>query len=548
MRRTLLVAALVAGVTLSGVARGAPERTAAVKATVAVAVSGEGRVVSEPAGAIDCAPRCSAEIDVGAALVLRAVPAAGRALSGWGGECSGTSPTCELVVEGPSSVTATFGSPPALTAPTGVDVTRSAGGTVVSDPAGLIDCGTVCTAAWPGGGNVTIRARASSGFVFRGWRGDCSGNDDACRLTLNQDRDATALFVREPIPSGSSDLVITNRNPPGSGSTTGSLFVQYGDESEFCEDARCTIEDIEHGTPVEITSADGTLRAWEGACTGTAELCRLVMSGPAEVIASFRPDGPRPSFGINVSKSGLGQVRSSPNGIDCPTSTCAAAFGEKTRVRLSATPSSAKWIFVGWRGDCGGTADCSLIADTTRSATAVFRLSRRPLRVELRGRGRGVVRSTPAGIECPPDCTYAFPDGAGVALSAAPQAGSLFAGWTGACTGASCTVSVGAETVVRARFDRCATLDFRGFVAKVLRAPRRIRVALVLTGQARVRVVVLRGRATVRQVRTGRLAPGTRTLSVTIPRRAKAGRHTVRVTLTDACGGTKARTRSVRLR
>ena len=548
MHVRLVTAVLIAVLAVSAVARGAAERAAAVTATVTVAVSGDGRVVSEPAGAIDCAPRCSAEVEVGATLVLRAVPAAGRALSGWDGACSGTSLSCELVVEEATSVTATFGSPPAFPAPIGIDVTRSEGGTVVSDPAGIIDCGTACTAAWPGGGQVTIRARAAGGFRFRGWDGDCSGSDDACRLTLTQDRDATAVFERDPIPSGSSDLVLRNRNPPGSGPTTGTLFVEYGSKTASCEVERCTIPGIAHGTNVAITPGSGTLRAWEGACTGAAELCRIVMSGPAEVIASFRPGGPRPSFGINVSKSGQGQVRSSPNGIDCPLATCAAAFGDRTRVQLTATPASAKWLFAGWRGDCGGTNACTVIADTTRSVTAVFRLLRRPVRVELRGRGRGVVRSTPAGIECPPSCTFAFPDGAGVAFSAAPAAGSLFAGWTGACVGASCALSVGADTVVRARFDRCATLDFRGFVAKVLRGPRRIRVALVLTGPASVRVVVLRGRATIKQLRTGRLAPGTRTLSLTIPRRAKAGRHTVRVTLTDACGGTKTRTRTVRLK
>ena len=548
MRTRLLTAALVALLAVSGVARGTPERTTALTATVTVAVSGEGRVASDPPGAIDCPSRCSAEVAIGATLVLRAVAGSGSVLRGWDGDCSGTAPTCELVVEGPTSVGATYGPPPTLPPPTGIDVTRSEGGSVVSDPAGTIDCGTTCTAAWPGGGQITIRARAAGGFRFRGWDGDCSGTDDACRLTLSEDRDATAVFERDPMPAGSSTLVLRNRNPPGSGATTGTLFVQYGSVSEFCEVDRCTISGIAHGTVVSITPADGTLRAWEGACTGAAELCRIVMSGPAEVVASFRPGGPRPSFGINVAKSGQGRVRSSPNGIDCPAATCAAAFGERTRVQLTATPASARWVFAGWRGDCGGAAECTLIADTTRAATAVFRLVRRPLRVELRGRGRGTVRSTPPGISCPPDCSFAFPEGTDVALSATAAAGSLFTGWTGACTGASCTISVSGEAVARAGFDRCASLDFRGFVPKVLRGPRRVRVALVLTGPARVRVVLLRGRATVRQLRTGRLAAGTRALQLRIPRGAKAGRHTIRVTITDACGGTKARTRPVTIR
>jgi hypothetical protein len=140
-------------------------------------------------------------------------------------------------------------------------------------------------------------------------------------------------------------------------------------------------------------------------------------------------------------------------------------------------------------------------------------------------------------------------DGASVELVASNAAGSVFAGWEGACRGtAGCTVTVAGEPVARARFDRCATLDFAGFVPKVLRAPRRVRIAVVLTGQASLRVALRRSRAVVKQLRTGRLAAGTRTVTLAVPRTAKPGLHTVHVTLSDRCGGTKTRTRTVRLR
>ncbi|HSC92914.1 MAG TPA: hypothetical protein VLB86_14775, partial [Gaiellaceae bacterium] len=332
-------AAVVAILATAAVASGGPQGTAAVKATVTVSVAGGGRVQSDPPGAIDCGATCSAELDVGATLALRALPDSGRELRGWDGECTGRSARCEVVVEGPSSISATFGPAQALSQPNTLAVTRSEGGTVVSDPEGLIDCGSTCSAGWIGGGQVTIRARASGGFRFLGWFGDCSGSDDACRLTLDRDRDAVASFVRNPIPPGSYRITIRNMNPPGSGSTTGTVEVVWnnGNDTFFCGDAECTTPAIAFGTNVELRPDSGTLKEWSGACVGKAELCHLVMSGNAQVTVSFRPGGPPPSFGVNVARSGNGTVRSAPSGIDCgPNSTCAAAFGEQTRVRLTA--------------------------------------------------------------------------------------------------------------------------------------------------------------------------------------------------------------------
>ena len=58
--------------------------------------------------------------------------------------------------------------------------------------------------------------------------------------------------------------------------------------------------------------------------------------------------------------------------------------------------------------------------------------------VQRAGDGTGIVTSTPAGIDCGSTCSLTVNDGTAVTLTATADAGSIFAGWTGACTGTRC--------------------------------------------------------------------------------------------------------------
>ncbi len=87
------------------------------------------------------------------------------------------------------------------------------------------------------------------------------------------------------------------------------------------------------------------------------------------------------------------------------------------------------------------------------AATTTFNLN-----VTKSGTGAGVVTSTPAGINCGTDCTEAYASGSVVTLSAQPAAGSTFAGWSGACTGAAaCAVTMDAAKSVGAAFSASTT-------------------------------------------------------------------------------------------
>jgi hypothetical protein len=75
--------------------------------TLAVAVTGNGSVRSQPAG-IDCGSACNASFAGSTSVVLTATPAQGHILQAWGGACAGSATTCTVSMTAARNVTATF--------------------------------------------------------------------------------------------------------------------------------------------------------------------------------------------------------------------------------------------------------------------------------------------------------------------------------------------------------------------------------------------------------------------------------------------------------
>ena len=225
------------------------------------------------------------------------------------------------------------------------------------------------------------------------------------------------------------------------------------------------------GTAVALTAtpaAGSVFSGWSGACSGTAE-CNLTMDKAKAVAATFTavPE----TLSVSRSGSGAGLVSSTPAGLSCG-STCSNAFGFGTSVTLTATPATGSG-FTGWSGDCTGTGTCTVTMTQARSVTATFSLLPVTLTVSRFGTGSGTVRSSPLGIDCGSTCSRNFLYGTNVTLAATPAAGSVFSGWSGACTGtASCGVVMTQARSVTAKFTKleCVVPRLRG---KRLRAAKR---------------------------------------------------------------------------
>lgn len=140
---------------------------------------------------------------------------------------------------------------------------------------------------------------------------------------------------------------------------------------------------------------------------------------------------------------GSGTITSSPDGIDCGD-TCFADFAAGSLVTLTAAPDEGSTL-EGWTGDCiqGHSRNeayvsnkCTIKMDGDHMVEAYFEGEGEEgstLSVAKGGDGSGTITSSPDGIDCGDTCSHEFDPGKLVILTATPDPGSVFKGWTGDC-------------------------------------------------------------------------------------------------------------------
>jgi hypothetical protein len=128
---------------------------------------------------------------VGTIIVMTATPDGVSTFTGWSNgsgnanvvACNGVTTPCQFTLTANSSITANFNRPI-------LSVTISGTGSVSSNPAGISNCVTNCTAPFDRGTSVTLTA---SGGNFTGWSGGCSGTG-SCVVTVSANTSVTATF------------------------------------------------------------------------------------------------------------------------------------------------------------------------------------------------------------------------------------------------------------------------------------------------------------------------------------------------------------------
>lgn len=291
------------------------------------------------------------------------------------------------------------------------------------------------------GGSCTLSLLAESDDSF-GSVGDILfiPSDDPVRPELQ-----LALSARVVLPHYPLELTMAGN---GSGTVTASAVAQ-GDLA--CSAGTCS-RDYDTNTVVTLTAqapAGSTFAGFtftgDGSSCCKESSCSVTITDTTRVTATFV----RNSYGLVTLNGGNGTV-------NCPTT---VLHGVAASCTITPDPG---YRIEGVGGTCGGTLDggsyTTLPVMAGCSVEAVF-VSARQWRVELEvvavgADGGGSIHSVPAGISCVSgSCTAEFDDGSVTTLLASPNSDSIFAGWSGACSGTEdCILSMTRDRSVSGTF------------------------------------------------------------------------------------------------
>ena len=278
---------------------------------------------------------------------LTATPAGDARFIAWAGACTGTASTCSVPMSEERTVTASFLQRYRLT------VTSTGPGALDRDVAEDGTCGPGCY-MYPAGTDVRVSSLPGTDARFAGWAGStCSGSASTCLVAMTSPVIVSAAFVQQyrlaTAVSGPGGLDLS---PP---------------PNESCG-AECHLYDA--GTLVVLSAtlgADMRFDAWGDDCAGSGATCSLSMSAARIGSATFVPQ-----YRLTVQITGSGTVQRdiAENG------SCGAncyLYDPTDTVTLTATPGGGA-SFLGWGGDCTGSADCSVTMSSARNVTATFDL------------------------------------------------------------------------------------------------------------------------------------------------------------------------------
>lgn len=193
---------------------------------------------------------------------------------------------------------------------------------------------------------------------------------------------------------------------------------------------------VDHGAAATFTVTPdvGYIAAASG-CGGTLAgnlYTTAPIVAPCTVTASFAR-----AYALSVAKSGTGSGTVAGPGIDCGND-CKETYASGTQVPLAANPAAGS-TFAGWSGSCTGTGACNLTFNAAKAVTATFRIKTYLIAATASPLAGGTVTCTPNPVS----------HGGKSACSATPKTGYAFSGFSGACSGPTCTLTdvVAAQSV-----------------------------------------------------------------------------------------------------
>lgn len=365
----------------------------AIAGSATIVIHGQGRVTSEPAGAIDCPGDCSYTFTGSASLTLRAAPASGwvtaeNAFCGETDVCTVSlgnfTYTLDVYFRPRAKLQVWPNGDGAITlSPTPADFRGEPDTTACTPDPAL--AGTGCEYYYLPGTAVTVTATAVAPSTFLGWSAHTCSGTGACAVTLS--RDATSLVARF--------TPLEVRVIPGD-YDTGSIV---SEPAGIACPPTCTAP-FPYGTEVTLVARPdpaAPFLSWKFGCTPTsADPRRCVLT------ATNRPNWVGVALGedagigqpttlsvlFDVTREGQGSVTGRE--LDCGAK-CEHQYAFGSREELRATAAGG-WRFTGWNGACAKAPTCLLYVGPVTSVAARFTENLSPQLQSVRATGRGAGR------------------------------------------------------------------------------------------------------------------------------------------------------------
>ena len=357
-----------------------------------------------PAGAGTVSPASGSFYNAGSTVQISASPNSGQQFTGWSGDVTSTTNPLSLSMSGPRSVTANF-------------TAAAQGITISTSPSGLqiIVDGTTYTAPrtfqWTPGSNHTVNTPSPQGsgttrYVFASWSDGASQSRTI--TTPSSPTNYTATFTTQY-------QLLTSVTPAGSGTVAPASGSFYN-----------------AGSTVQVSATPNSgqqFNGWSGDATGTTNPLTVTMSAPRNVVANF---GASPqNITVTTSPSGLQIV------VDGTAYTAPRTFqwtpGTNHTVNVPSPQGtgSTRYVYASWSD--GGAQTHTV---TAPSSAATYTASFNP-QYQL------TTSVTPAasGTVSPASGSY-YNAGAVVSVTALPNSGQQFTGWSGDVTGSTNPLSV----------------------------------------------------------------------------------------------------------
>jgi len=330
-------------------------------------------------------------------------------------------------------------------------------GTVTSAPAG-IDCGSLCSAAFPSGENVSLTATALPGSLFTGWSGACFGKTLPCVVLMDRSRDIVANFGQDIAPVGT--VVINGGDAHTTdpavtltlscSGVTACVNMAISNDKDFSSQYGTTLFSAQQATGAPDTSTYGDRNtAWAPQPkNGTKEYLTLEFATPVYADGATIRETYGNGFVYQVDAlDENGELHNLWVGTDPSQSGAPADFA----ISFPRTGFLTNTIKIYVDTDHNSTTWEEIDAVQLRGYTVAERFL---LNVAKTGSGTGRVFSAAAGIDCGDICFGLYDEGTAIVLTALVDAESIFSGWQGGCAGTEpCSVTLSGNTSVTAVFD-----------------------------------------------------------------------------------------------